>query len=406
MSSQQGDVKLVQTLDGGDVEITNGVTEMSGGLETSVYLALFGGNEDDDGRKDNVFSWWGNRGEVQENQYHSRTQNLLQTLVATSSNLVKVKDAATLDLSYLIELKIASSVDIFVSIPKLNSINIKVIIEANGIESDFSFTENWKATIEGSNLNGNAQIGSAGFDFAIYNETILNDNPVFFVTCNDDGVGAVIAESVNGFNGIGVGGVGFQADGLTPGDTDKSIELADIDYIIMQNRDIYSFTDGIVDKPFSLEGVFNTTDLTNQQCVLSITNVAVSNSNEYAVFINPDGSILIRLYTGTAVNHHSFLSNPGVISINTSYHFIGTYTGIKNSGLLYVNGLPVSVNYSETGTYTHMQNTNEKLYIGSAFKGDGEPKQATIRGRVAKAAGYAYILSQSQITEHFIVSGL
>ena len=49
MDIQQGDVKLIQTNDDGDINIINGVTEMSGGLETTVYLALFGGNEDDNG---------------------------------------------------------------------------------------------------------------------------------------------------------------------------------------------------------------------------------------------------------------------------------------------------------------------------------------------------------------------
>lgn len=144
MSGQQGDVKLFQTVDGGDINVVNGVVDMSGGLETTVYLALFGGNEDDDGSKDNIHSWWGNKEEITEKQYHSRTQYLLKSLPVTSNNLVHIEDAVVLDLAYLIDLKIASSVDVVVIIPALNSININVSIIANGVESEFNFTENWK----------------------------------------------------------------------------------------------------------------------------------------------------------------------------------------------------------------------------------------------------------------------
>ncbi len=147
MSEQQGDVKLVQTVDAGEVNIVNGVIEMSGGLETSVYLALFGGNEDDDGHNDNIFSWWGNKEETIEKQYRSKTQHLLQSLPLTSSNLLRIEDAVISDLAYLIDLKIASSVNVVVMIPALNSININIVIQADGIETEFNFTENWKAMV-------------------------------------------------------------------------------------------------------------------------------------------------------------------------------------------------------------------------------------------------------------------
>ena len=49
--TQQGDVLLFQTVDDGEINIENGVVEMSGGLETAAYLSLYGGNEDDDGRE-------------------------------------------------------------------------------------------------------------------------------------------------------------------------------------------------------------------------------------------------------------------------------------------------------------------------------------------------------------------
>jgi phage gp46-like protein len=144
---QQGDVFLFQTNDDGDINLENGLIEMSGGLGTSVYLSLFGGNEDDDGRGDNPFNWWGNIGELQDaHRYRSETQNILQSVPSTSANLLRVEDAAKRDLSWLLENNICSSVSVSAAIPRLNKIQLNITIEALGEESDFEFTENWKAS--------------------------------------------------------------------------------------------------------------------------------------------------------------------------------------------------------------------------------------------------------------------
>jgi phage gp46-like protein len=144
---QQGDVILFQTDDDGEITIEGGLVEMSGGLETAAYLAMFGGNEDDDGRDNNPANWWGNVDEnIPARQYHSETQNLLQSLPATSGNLRRIEDAANRDLEFFTAESIASSVTVAASIPALNRVRIVVDIEANGEESQFTFTENWKAS--------------------------------------------------------------------------------------------------------------------------------------------------------------------------------------------------------------------------------------------------------------------
>lgn len=144
---QQGDVKLFQTTDDGEITVTDGIVEMSGGLETAVYVSLFGGNEDDDGRADNSFNWWANIDEIDpDQQYRSETQNLLQSLPAITGNLRRIEDAANRDLAWFVTKKVASSIAAVASIPGLNQIKIIVDIEANGIESSFEFVENWKAS--------------------------------------------------------------------------------------------------------------------------------------------------------------------------------------------------------------------------------------------------------------------
>ena len=148
MALQQGDVKLFQTDDDGNVSVVDGVMEMSGGLETAAYLSLFGGNDDDDGRDGNPLEWWGNIGEnIQARKYRSETQNLIQGLPATTGNLQRIEDAAKRDLAWFLSVGAASSVAVGATIHGLIRVKITVTIEANGEESTFSFTENWKANI-------------------------------------------------------------------------------------------------------------------------------------------------------------------------------------------------------------------------------------------------------------------
>jgi Mu-like prophage protein gp46 len=145
-NEQQGDVLLTQTDNDGDITVTSGVVAMGGGLGTSAYLSLFGGNEDDDGRPDNPGNWWGNLAEEEPaREYRSETQNLLESIPATSGNLRRIEDAAARDLSWFLADRVASSITVSASIPGLNRIKLTVNIEAQGDESKFEFVENWKA---------------------------------------------------------------------------------------------------------------------------------------------------------------------------------------------------------------------------------------------------------------------
>lgn len=147
MIVQQGDVKLFQTDDDGEISVNDGIVEMSGGLETAAYLSMFGGNEDDDGREDNPYNWWANLDETETaKQFRSETQNILQSIPATTGNLLRVEDAVNRDLAWFLENNVASSVTVSVGMPAVNRIKITIDIEANGEESSFDFVENWKVS--------------------------------------------------------------------------------------------------------------------------------------------------------------------------------------------------------------------------------------------------------------------
>jgi phage gp46-like protein len=146
-NEQQGDVHLFQTLDGGNITIVGGIVEMSNGLGVAAYISLFGANSDDNGLAGNPLSWWGNTDEPEVNQIRSETQYLLTRLPQTTSNLLKIEDAIQKDLSWMLLNNIASTIDVDVTIPALNRINIKLDINAQGTKESFNFTENWEASI-------------------------------------------------------------------------------------------------------------------------------------------------------------------------------------------------------------------------------------------------------------------
>lgn len=142
---QQGDVLLFQIDDDGEIIVEGGITQMSGGLETAVYLSMFGGNEDDDGSSDNPFTWWGNLDELDPvNQYRSETQHLLQALPFSTGNLRRIEDAVNRDLVWMIEAKAATTVDVTVTIPGLNRVKIRIVIDG---DTTLEFEANWKASV-------------------------------------------------------------------------------------------------------------------------------------------------------------------------------------------------------------------------------------------------------------------
>jgi len=130
------DVLLYQTLDDGDVTIDGGQVQLTDGLETAVYLSLFGGNEADDGLPDNPYGWWGNEGEDGDTRMVSRLQNLMDSVPATSANLKRLNDAARADLAWL---PARYAVDVSASIPGINKVKMTVSID----DQTFEFTEEW-----------------------------------------------------------------------------------------------------------------------------------------------------------------------------------------------------------------------------------------------------------------------
>lgn len=138
MTNMFTDVHIFDTFDGGDVTRD---LEIRDGLESSVYLSLFGGNIKDDGRENNPFKWWGNIDEtVPARLYQSETAYLLKTVTPTPKNLRRIEDAANRDLNWIIADKFSKTLTVAVSMPKLNY--VKIIITLDGIDP-LVFQSSW-----------------------------------------------------------------------------------------------------------------------------------------------------------------------------------------------------------------------------------------------------------------------
>jgi phage gp46-like protein len=147
MTNQQGDVLLYQSQDFGEIEVIDGLVTMSGGLDTAVYISLFGGNYNDDGLLDSKYQWWGNYSETALNRIRSETQSILIGLPATTGNLLKLEEAIRRDTSWLLEERIASSIDISASILTLNKVRIILNINAYSEDIELEYTKNWDASL-------------------------------------------------------------------------------------------------------------------------------------------------------------------------------------------------------------------------------------------------------------------
>ncbi len=144
-TTQQGDVLIYETADGGEINVADGLVEMSGGLGSAAFLSMFGANELDDGSERSAFQWWGNLAETQpERRYRSETQYVINTCPPIPANLIKIEDAAKRDLQWFLDVGAATSVGVSASMPGVNRVTIAVNIDADRV---FTYTENWGAAI-------------------------------------------------------------------------------------------------------------------------------------------------------------------------------------------------------------------------------------------------------------------
>ena len=136
-TNQQGDVLLYHgPEDRGDINESNGIIEMTRGFETMAYLALLGGNSDDDGTAaTEKKQWCGNEGEPVERQYRGRFQSYLNGAPITSGIVPEMEAAATEDLSAAFVPEYAESVTCSISLPGPKRVSLEIQINLYNAEA-------------------------------------------------------------------------------------------------------------------------------------------------------------------------------------------------------------------------------------------------------------------------------
>ena len=129
----QGDVLLQQSLDGGEITIENNQIKLTTGLETAVYLSLFSPED-----------WFLNDvAETDEERLSSETEQIVNNLPNVSKNYPLLEQAINNDLKWIINDKLADSVEVTVSSNQLNRVNIRLVINS----TVYSFDEGWASNV-------------------------------------------------------------------------------------------------------------------------------------------------------------------------------------------------------------------------------------------------------------------
>jgi phage gp46-like protein len=155
MQNFEGDLLLTETRDGGDIQIENDLFASDRSFNTAVYLSLFGGNKDDNGKVKNNKTWWGDTfdGITENEKLVSRFQNILYGSPMTTENIQEAENAALLDLKWIIDEGIADKISALGQASARNRFYLRVELRAHGksvYENTFSLF--WKAGAYGGGV--------------------------------------------------------------------------------------------------------------------------------------------------------------------------------------------------------------------------------------------------------------
>lgn len=133
-----GDVAYVLTPDGGQIFYTGGQPVMdAGGLENAVNISLFTGS-----------GYWANALNANEpdKQIGSDFEERVRPKAITTAYLRDIEDAARDALQWMINQKIAQTIETSAVWPELNQVNLEILItKPNGEIVTVRYELNWEA---------------------------------------------------------------------------------------------------------------------------------------------------------------------------------------------------------------------------------------------------------------------
>ena len=128
---KEGDVKLVPTIDGGELSFEGGQPVMEQGLESAVYISLFSTD------------FWGNMVSDSGEKLNSGIMQIMNRRSLNNSARLDIQESAKNALSWITSENIASAVSIETYMRTLSILEMTVIIEKPGGAQQFKYEINW-----------------------------------------------------------------------------------------------------------------------------------------------------------------------------------------------------------------------------------------------------------------------
>jgi hypothetical protein len=137
-------------------------------------------------------------------------------------------------------------------------------------------------------------------------------------------------------------------------------------YINIPDSPLLSFTDGINDKPFTLNMWVKFTTFNPSNINVILNKMYNTTDREYLLYLDTATKkySFVKYSLGTSTN--SVITRTPTMTINTSDFYMLTITsdGTKFGDEIYINAVDETDTYTETGTYVKMQDGNNVLRLG------------------------------------------
>jgi len=150
----EGDLMMVDTPDGGDLILEDGVFKADPAFSTAVYLSLFGGNKEESGKIKTNKTWWGNTLENTSDaeKIISRFQYIITAMPLCVKNIKAAESAAQMDLQWILDMGIADKILTECQTGERNLFILKIVIlkDKNTIFEN-SYYSSWAVKSGGSN---------------------------------------------------------------------------------------------------------------------------------------------------------------------------------------------------------------------------------------------------------------
>lgn len=182
----------------------------------------------------------------------------------------------------------------------------------------------------------------------------------------------------------------------------KSISLDGTnDHVLIPDQDVFSFTDGSTDKPFSISVWVFVGDVSADDGPFVAKANFDTGANEY-IFKHANGKLQMFIYDqdGSASGHYiRNLGNAATLSDTTWHHVVATYDGSKSqNGITLYTDASVSAGTKTTlGPYGRMRDTATPLTIGATE--DLANANRVFEDRIADVVIFDKELSAAEVTE-------